>query len=871
MASLDLGTLVAHIKVEGAQAAQSVLRSISSAMGQTSTSATGAQTGVNSFMGAVTGGLSNVSLFGTNLGTLATAFSGSEAASIAMGTALGGVCTAGILGAVEAVKSLASACAEFIADSVNVGIGFQAQMSKVQAISGESASGLQTLTDAARQFGKDTVFSATEVAQAFEYTALAGYSTQESIAAMPGILNLAAASGMDLGRASDIVTDYLTAFGMTVDDSTHLVDIMAYTMSHTNTDTDQLGEAYKACAATCHTFGVSAEEASAWLGTMANAGYKGEQAGTALNAVLARMYGETKTTNEALQMYGLSMYDSTGKAKNFTQVMGEIQQAMKGMSDEQQNVFLKQVAGTNQLSKFATMIDVSADSVRDLTVELENSGGTTEKMVKTMTDNISGLQKSIGSKVESIKLSIFTAIEPIATDVLKIIEAITARISTMAQPIGNVVGAFLDMFSPIFDGFNRIHMAITDIIGEALQPFSDIFVATFNTIGSLVGGVVDIVVGVVTSVLQLIRPILEIIGAIVQAIIQVGNALSGQIGEKLKPLTSEVSAFFDGIKEGLLLIPNIVIDVANKCIDALNAIPGVCIENIDYLTDGYKESMDTLTDSTEGFIDSAESNMEEYGDALQELTDTGYTNFEEMYEAIQTLDDETYGKLKQNADSYKSEYELQMDALEEFEKDKSREMMKAWEKANKDREGSIDYYLDKAKHQATVEEALANKTSKTKEEINKKYTDKLQKEVDAQSKIQASKVNDNSKYYKSDYDAFAKNEEQKTRKFQEESAKRVEKSTTSKASTFGFVQGVISGIKGAFASGTDYVPSTGRYLVGERGPEIVTLPQAAKVTPNHAIGGNTTNQYNISINASSVREFNDIVAICQNARITERG
>lgn len=272
MASLDLGTLVARIKVEGAETAQSVLRGVSDAMGRTGTSSSGAVTGLSSFTDAIKSGLGNVSVFGTNLGTLATAFGSSEAASIAMGTALGGVCTAGILAAASALKGLASACVNFVASSYEVGVGFQAQMSKVGAISGSTGEELSMLTQAARQFGKDSVFSASQAAEALEYTALAGWSAQESIEGLPGILGLAAASGMDLGRASDIITDYLTAFNMEISESTKLADIMSYTMSHTNTNTEQLGEAYKACAATATTFGVSCEEATSWLGVMANAG-----------------------------------------------------------------------------------------------------------------------------------------------------------------------------------------------------------------------------------------------------------------------------------------------------------------------------------------------------------------------------------------------------------------------------------------------------------------------------------------------------------------------------------------------------------------------------------------------------------------------
>nr|DAP50251.1 MAG TPA: minor tail protein [Caudoviricetes sp.] len=861
MASLDLGTLFARIKVEGADKAKSVLRGVSESMGNTSKSATGASGGVSSFANALKSGLGNVSMFGTNLGTLAAGFGTSEAASIAMGTALGGVCTAGILAAVRAVKALGQACIEFIADSNQVGIGFQAQMSKVQAIAMGTKGDLNTLTDAARRFGKETVFSATEVAQAFEYTALAGYSTNESISAMPGILNLAAASGMDLARASDIVTDNITAFGLEVDKANHLSDIMAYTMSHTNTNTEQLGEAYKACAATCASFGVSAEEASAWLGKMADAGYKGEQAGTALNAILARMYGETKTTNDAMQQYGLTMYDETGKAKNFTTVMAELQDKMKGMNDEQRNVFMKAVAGTNQLSKFATMTAASAEEVSGLTNALVNCDGASEKMVQAMNDNIAGLQKSIGSKAESIKISIFSAFSPLEKDVLNIFDALLNGLSTLLQPVGSVVGAFLDMFSPIFSGFNRLISIISNLVGDVLEPFKKMFVFSFGEMGSAISFVVDLIVGAVDLVAKFIHPIIDILNVIVDVITQIGGALKKYLLDQFPGLKSGVTDFIEAFKDGFLLLPNIIITGINKCIDAINMLPNVTVEKVDYLTESYAQAMQNMGDDTADFVGSANDKMEDFSATVDEITDANYTSFEDMYNAIMELDDETFGKLKDNVNEYKNEYDLMTDALDEFEKEKSREIMKTWEKTNKSREGTMQYYLDKAKHQATVEEALHNKTMKEREKLDKEYTGKVETELKKQKNLYEKYGINN---YAKDYNEFAKNEEKKTAKYKEELDKR-SKSGNSILSSIGksigssFSNIVIpgSGILGGFANGTASVSKTGVYRVGEFGPEYVTLPKGASVTPNNSIGTTDMRETN-SLMRSMINKMDSI-------------
>lgn len=680
MASLDLGTLIAKIKVEGAATAQSALRGVSSALGQTTTNTTGAASGMGSFTNAVSGALGNINICGTNLGTLATAFGGSEVASIAMGTALGGVVTAGIMAGVAAVKALTSACVDFVKSSVDIGISFQAQMSKVSAISGATDEDLKTLTSTAKQLGKDTVFSSTEVAQAMEYTALAGWKTEEAVKGLPAILNLAAASSMDLGKASDIVTDYLTAFGLEVEDSTRLVDVMAYAMGNTNTNTEQLGEAYKMTAGTCDTMGVSLEEATAWLGLMANAGYKGEQAGSALNAVLGRLYGETKTTNDAMAEYGLTMYDNEGKAKNFTSVMGEIETAMSGMTDQQQNVFLKAVAGTNQMSKFAVMLNATSDEAAKLTTELENAGGTSEKMMNTMNDNISGIQKSIGSKVESIKLSIFTAIEPLIEGVLIQVESFTGHLASVLEPVGNIIGTILGYAVPIVKMLTSIGDAVFNLAMAFLKPFFD---DTQEDSEELLNTITTVCNGIGTAIewlSDIITPVMTVLGNSIMGVI---NFLTGNWSQAAKNFEASGSVIVDSFKK--------------------------------------------MTGQTDKYNDSVKS-------------------------------------------------------MEKATKDTAKNVSKSWDDLSDD-----------------VDEKVSHITS---------------------------------------------------------TMKKVSSGGTYTSWSSGVSQNF--NVKGAYENGTDYVPSTGKYLVGERGPEIVTLSQGASVTPNHEIGG-TTNTYHITIDASNVREFNDVI------------
>lgn len=197
-------------------------------------------------------------------------------------------------------------------DCINSAGDFEASMSNVEALSGASGDQLQALTDKAKEMGATTKFTAGESADALSYMALAGWDTQSMLQGISPVMELAAAANMDLASASDIVTDYLTAFGLTASDTTHFVDVMAYAMSHSNTNVEQLGEAYKACAATAKSMGYSVEETTAVLATMANAGVKGGEAGTALNAIMTRLATNTKGCADELKKYGVSIYDSQG-------------------------------------------------------------------------------------------------------------------------------------------------------------------------------------------------------------------------------------------------------------------------------------------------------------------------------------------------------------------------------------------------------------------------------------------------------------------------------------------------------------------------------------------------------------------------------
>ena len=359
----------------------------------------------------------------------------------------------------DTLKKLGSALKNTVSDVIQTGEQFTAAISKVGAISGATAEELQQLEDAARLYGSTTMYSAKEAADALQYMALAGWNTEQSIEGLPSVLNLAASSGMDLGRASDIVTDYITAFGLSVDDAARFVDIMSYAMSHSNTTTEMLGEAYKNCAATARSMGFSVEEVTAALMTMANAGVKGGEAGTTLNTLMTRLATDTKGCATALKEYGVEIYDAQGTMKSLSEILSGMVGVWDTLTQKQQANLSKAIAGTNQYAGFQTLMQGMSQAAKDAgmsfedyTAALEECSGTASEMSAAMTDNLTGDLKAMQSAMDELKLKIFEdAEQPLRNIVQWItkngIPALEALVKNIDKIIPVVVAATAAMVS----------------------------------------------------------------------------------------------------------------------------------------------------------------------------------------------------------------------------------------------------------------------------------------------------------------------------------------------------------------------------------------------------------------------------------------
>ena len=252
-------------------------------------------------------------------------------------------------GALKTLFAVVSAAAvmgqvkDFAADSIELGKNYTSVMSEVDAISGASSSDLAMMEDTARQYGATTVFSASEAAEALKYMSLAGWDAQQSTSALGGVLNLAAASGMGLGEASDMVTDYLSAFGMEANKSTYFADMLAYAQSNSNTTAAQLGEAYKNSAANMHAAGQDVETTTSLLEAMANQGRKGSEAGTTLGAMMRDITAKMDDGAIKIGETSIAVQDASGNFRDMTDILTEVGEATEGMGSAQRAAALSSV------------------------------------------------------------------------------------------------------------------------------------------------------------------------------------------------------------------------------------------------------------------------------------------------------------------------------------------------------------------------------------------------------------------------------------------------------------------------------------------------------------------------------------------------
>ena len=416
------------------------------------------------------------------------------------------------------------------AAAVKVASDFDSAMSQVAAVSGATGKDLEALRDKAREMGSKTKFSASEAAEAMNYMAMAGWKTNDMLSGIEGIMNLAAASGEDLATTSDIVTDALTALGLSAEDSGHFADILAAASSNANTNVSMMGETFKYCAPVAGALGFSAEDTAEAIGLMANAGIKSSQAGTAMRSMMTNLTGEVKFTGAAFGELTVQTTNTDGSMRSLGDILADCRAAFAQMSESEKAANAEALVGKNAMSGFLAVMNAAPGDIEKLNSAINNCDGTAEKMAATMQDNLAGQLTILKSQLEELAISIGEILMPY-----------------IRQIVGWIQG-LVDWLNSLDEGTKKIIVTVA-LVAAALGP-------VLIVIGKVVGA----------------------IGTIMTVVPQIASAISGVIGfvsGTVIPAISAVVAAIGWVPLAIAAVVAILVVLYNKCEwfrEAVNAI-----------------------------------------------------------------------------------------------------------------------------------------------------------------------------------------------------------------------------------------------------------------------------------------------------------
>lgn len=388
--------------------------------------------------------------------------------------------------------------------SVKTAADFEAAMSKVAAVSGATGSDLEALTKKAREMGSKTKFSASEAAEAMNYMAMAGWKTEDLLSGIEGIMNLAAASGEDLATTSDIVTDALTAFGLSAQDSGHFADVLAAASSNANTNVSMMGETFKYCAPIAGALGFSVEDTAEAIGLMANAGIKSTQAGTSLRTIMTNLSGEVKICGENIGEVTVATTNADGSMRDLSDILADCRTAFSGLSESEKAAAAESLVGKNAMSGFLALMNAGEGDIAKLSGAIDNCNGAAQSMADTMNNNLEGQLTILKSQLQELAISFGEILLP-----------------AVKKIVGWVQG-FIDVLNSLPDGVKETIVTVA-LIAAALGPVLIIvgkIITAVGTIMTIVPKVVGVIKAVKTAFLalnatMLANPIVLIIAAIV--------------------------------------------------------------------------------------------------------------------------------------------------------------------------------------------------------------------------------------------------------------------------------------------------------------------------------------------------------------------
>lgn len=484
-----------------------------------------------------------------------------------------------------------NALGQFVGDSVQTGMQFDAAMSQVAATMGTTVDQIQDLQEFAQEMGATTAFSANQAAEALNYMALAGYSSEQSMKALPNVLNLAAAGSIELARASDMVTDAQSALGLSFDDLNTFVDQLAKTASTTNTSVEQLGDAILTVGGTAKMMAGGTNELNQVLGLLADNGIKGSEGGTALRNMLLSLASPTDAASDTLKKLGVSVFDAEGNMRSMQDVMGDLNLAMADMTSEERTQAIANIFNKRDLKSVEALLGTNAERWDEVAAAIDNAQGAAQAMADTQLDNLQGDVTLFQSALEGLQIELFHGVEP----------ALRGFVNTATDGLGGFTSALPGFFSDISAFFfgvadeydetgNLIAKGSNGILSDVSGAFTSIqnvVNKVWPTVQKTIGGVLDILVAafkfawplissIVTGVSQAIEGVVSFVWPLIDTIITnvINNIVS--VIEGLSPLVEFVTGVFNDVaaamENPIESAKNFLSDIPNQIIGFFSGI-----------------------------------------------------------------------------------------------------------------------------------------------------------------------------------------------------------------------------------------------------------------------------------------------------------
>lgn len=521
-----------------------------------------------------------------------------EGYTVLKGT-LANLASTAVTAAVGGIKQAASAVVE-------IGSAFETSMSKVSALSGATGDDLAALEAKARELGSTTTFSASQAADALGYMALAGWDTQAMLAGVGPVLSLAQAGELDLAAASDLVTDYLSAFNMTAEDTGRMVDVLAYAQAHANTTVDGLGQAFKNCAANCNAAGMDVETTSAAIAMMANQGLKGSEAGTALNAVMRDMTSRMEDGSIKIGDATVAVMDAQGNYRDFADILADVEAATDGMGDAEKAAALQSTFTADSIKGLNLMLNAGAGELSSFRDDLYGCAGAAEDAAKAMTDNLQGDLAGMGSAFEELALKIYdgvqeplrSAVQFVTGSVVPALTFLVEHVDYVAVALGGVAAAVAAMnFGKVASALSAVPKLLAGITGgpillvvgaltalaagakwayDNVQPFREAVDALAaelqNALGPVVDQAADALGAVLPAAMEGASGVLE--GVVVPAI----ESFAGFLTDAVVPAVAEFGTFLQA--EAVPALQEFAGWAVDNVVPALQAMAGYVVSNV---------------------------------------------------------------------------------------------------------------------------------------------------------------------------------------------------------------------------------------------------------------------------------------------------